>query len=71
MNVTAKVTLASKTLTTATVGLTFNADYGSGRNQEWAVNTPSLQLTMSVKPEVAELFELGGAYTLTFTPNED
>lgn len=53
------------------VDLFFGADYADGRNKEWAKWTPGLSLTVGVKPEVAEKFEVGEAYTLTFTPSED
>jgi hypothetical protein len=70
MNVTAKISLASKTESKDIVQLTFGADHLDGRNKEWAAFTPSLNLTMTVKPEVAALFTVGAAYTLTFTPQE-
>lgn len=50
--------------------LTFVPDYADGRNKEWAVATPALSLTMSVRPDVAAKFVPGGAYTLTFEPDE-
>ena len=51
------------------VGLGFNADYDDGRNKEWSKYTPAISVTMTVKPEVAEHFEMGQAFTLTFTPD--
>lgn len=76
MDVTAKVVVSSKQ--TANEGtayesvlLGFMPDYADGRNKEWSVATPALSLTMTVKPEVAEHFSQGAAYTLTFSPNED
>lgn len=48
--------------------LSFSPDYQDGRNQEWAVFTPSLSLQMTVKGDVADHFAPGGRYTLTFTP---
>ena len=76
MDVTAKVTLSSKSVNgegTAyeAVLLGFMPDYADGRNKAWAVATPSLSLSMTVKPEVAAYFHQGRAYTLTFSPNED
>lgn len=76
MNVTAKVTLSSKQTTgegTAyeAVMLGFMPDYADGRNKAWAIATPSLSLNMTVKPDVAEHFRQGAAYTLTFSPDED
>jgi len=76
MDVTAKVSLSTKQTSqegTAyeSVLLGFMPDYADGRNKAWSVATPSLSLSMSVKPDVAVHFELGRAYTLTFSPNED
>lgn len=51
--------------------LEFQADYSDGRNKEWAKNTPSLSVLMTVKAEVAERFEVGQPYTLQFVPSED
>lgn len=72
--VTAKVVLNHRSETGEGEGravtLTFNADYADGRNKEWAVATPALSLTMTVKGPVAERFEMGGRYTLGFTPEE-
>lgn len=58
--ITAKIKLESKQEQGGQVLLTFAPDYA-----------PGLSLTMGVKDEVAERFEVGGAYTLTFTPSED
>ena len=70
--VTAKVTCVRKdTGWQDSVALTFSPDYADGRNAEWAQATPSLSLTMTVKAEVAEHFELNGKYTLTFEPSDD
>lgn len=69
-NVTAKVALTSKERTGDQVKLSFHADYADGRNKAWAVATPSLQLAMTVKPEVSDLFELNGRYTLTFSKDD-
>lgn len=46
--------------------LVFGADYMDGRNKEWSVYTPALSLTMAVKGSVADRFEVGRTYTLTF-----
>jgi len=68
---TAKVKLASKEpLGTSQVTLRFEPDYQDDRNREWAEATPTLQLTMNVRGDVAENFE-PGAYTLTFEPTKD
>lgn len=50
------------------VGLEFHADYDDDRNKEWSKYTPALSLHMTVKPEVAERFEVGQAFTLVFEP---
>lgn len=50
--------------------LRFFPDYDDGRNKEWAAATPALSLTMTVKPEVAERFEVGAHYTLTFSQED-
>jgi hypothetical protein len=75
ITVTAKVKCTGKTQTEpgddGQVNLTFGADYEDGRNAEWAKYTPGLSLTMGVKASVAEHFEQGGAYTLTFTPEQE
>lgn len=70
MSITAKVVLSSKVEQGDQVILSFGADYADGRNKEWAKYTPGLSLTMGVLPEVAEKFEVGGKYTLTFEPSE-
>lgn len=66
--VTAKVQLAQKNAYIGGVTLTFMADYVDGRNKEWAESTPSLTYEMQVKASVAELFQIGGKYTVTFEP---
>ena len=66
--ITAKVKLAVRTTDGESVSLTFTADYADERNKEWAKYTPYLNLTMGVKPEIAEKFEVGTAYTLQFVP---
>lgn len=49
----------------------FYADYMDGVNKAWAAATPTLNLDMTVNGEVADFFEQGGKYTLTFARNED
>lgn len=75
VNITAKIKCQAADVQAAgtaheQVLLTFVPDYDDDRNKEWARFTPGLSLTMGVKPEVAELFEPGARYTLTFTPEE-
>ena len=73
-SVTAKVFCSGKSFSASKgagpsgASVTFACDYADGRNKEWAQYTPSLSLTMQVKNP--DLFELGRAYTLTFTPDE-
>lgn len=49
----------------ATVG--FMPDYADGRNQQWALATPHLELRMTLRGDVADCIEPGKCYTLTFT----
>lgn len=72
--VTAKIVCQSKTETgegddrQATV--TFAPDYADGRNAEWARWTPGLSLTIGLRGSVADRFEQGKPYTLTFTEED-
>lgn len=50
--------------------VTFVPDYADGRNKEWALYTPGLSLTICLKGAVADRFEQGKAYTLTFTEED-
>lgn len=52
------------------VNVAFVPDYADDRNKEWARWTPGLSLTMGLKGAVADQFEVGKAYTLTFTPED-
>lgn len=52
------------------VALTFVADYDDGRNKEWSLYTPSLNLQMTVRGDIAERFEPGQTFLLAFTPEE-
>lgn len=51
--------------------IAFMPDYGEGRNASWAAATPNLQLTLTVREDVAQLFTVGASYTLTFTPEAE
>lgn len=51
--------------------VSFAPDYADGRNKEWSLYTPSLSLSMTLKGDVADRFEAGAAYTLTFTESEE
>lgn len=53
------------------VAVSFLPDYQDGRNKEWSLYTPSLSLTMTLKGEVADRFEVGTAYTLSFEKSDD
>lgn len=70
--VTAKITCQSKTESgegnDRQVQVAFIPDYADGRNKEWSRWTPSLSLSMTLKGAVADRFEQGKAYTLTFEP---
>ena len=65
--ITAVATLYTKGASNAgQTPLTFSADYNDERNKAWAKYTPGLSLNMHVIDEVAEGFEQGGRYLLTF-----
>ena len=49
-----------------TVSMTFSANYRDSRNKEWSKYTPTLNIAMTVLPEVANRFNVGDAFTLTF-----
>lgn len=70
--VTAKVICNSKLITGAgehrQAVVKFAADT-SPENKEWSLYTPVLMLEMTLKGGVADRFEPGQAYTLTFEPN--
>jgi hypothetical protein len=75
MSVTAKIECQSKTAQSEgteqeQVQLTFVADYTDGRNKEWSRYTPALSLSMTVLPSVADRFQVGNAYTLTFDESD-
>ncbi len=73
--ITAKIQCQSKLETgdgdKRQTALTFVPDYTDGRNAEWALYTPGLALTMTVKGIVGDRFEQGKAYTLTFEESDD
>lgn len=48
--------------------LAFYADYADERNKAWAKYTPALSLMMTVLDSVAEGFDHGGTYLLSFEP---
>lgn len=69
--VTAKVACNSKFITGAgehrQAVVKFSADM-SLENKEWALYTPALTLEMTLRGDVADRFEPGQAFTLTFEP---
>lgn len=71
MSITAKIVCNSKLITGAgehrQAKVDFSANVGP-ENAEWAKYTPSLQLSMVLNGAVADRFEPGNAYTLTFDP---
>jgi len=73
--ITAKVTCTSKNETgegdKRQVAVSFLPDYADGRNKEWSLYTPALSLSMTLKGEVADRFQQGKAYTLTFEESAD
>lgn len=74
MKTTAKVILNSKLESgvgeNRQVQAGFSANYAGGANSEWAIYTPSLALQMNLKGAVADQFEIGQEYTLTFEKSE-
>ncbi|GGH93793.1 hypothetical protein ACFFGR_09250 [Arthrobacter liuii] len=68
---TAVVTLHTKGESSAgQKALNFIADYSDERNKAWAKYTPGLSAQMHVTDAVAERFEQGGRYLLTFQREE-
>lgn len=53
------------------VSLSIGPDYADGANAEWAKYTPTLSLSMNVLPSVAENFNVGDKFTLTFEKSTD
>lgn len=51
--------------------VSFTPDYQDGRNKEWSLATPHLNLQMTLNGHAADLFEQGHAYTLQFVENHD
>lgn len=73
--VTAKIKCTSKGSESGegedrTVLVSFGPDYADGANAEWARWTPGLSLSMGLRGAVADRFEVGKAYTLTFESGE-
>lgn len=71
-NITAKVKCSySKEDQPGFTRLEFSPDYQDSRNQEWAAATPTISISMVVKNDIAEHFEFGQAYTLTFSKDSE
>jgi hypothetical protein len=74
MSVTAKIICNGKTESgegdNRQVNVSFHADYADGRNKDWARFTPGLSLTIGLRGSVADKFEAGKSYILTFTPED-
>lgn len=72
MAVTAKVVCNSKLITGSgehrQAVVQFSAD-ASPENKEWSLYTPALQLQMTLRGDVADRFEPGATYTLSFEAN--
>lgn len=70
MATTAKVLCYSKTLSSHQTSVRFMADYQDGRNKEWASATPALDFNITLRPDVADRFDLGNGYLVTFEEAE-
>lgn len=68
--ITAKVKVHKTPAYEGQVRLDVTADYTDERNKEWATATPVVSATLIVREEVADRFEQGAAYTLTFTKED-
>lgn len=73
--VTAKIKCQSKTERgegeDRQVLVSFAPDYDDGKNKEWSLYTPHLSLSMTLRGSVADRFEQGKSYTLTFEENPE
>ena len=47
--------------------VSFGPDYAKGANAEWAESTPGFNLAITMKREIADRFEVGGHYEISFT----
>lgn len=46
-------------------------DYEDGRNSEWALATPGINIGMNLRPEIAARFNQGDKVTVTFHVDEE
>jgi hypothetical protein len=53
------------------VQVTFSPDYQNDRNKDWAVATPALSLSMTMRADVANQFEQGEAIDMILSRNPD
>ena len=65
--VTAAATLHTKHASVDGVtGMIFAADYNDPRNKEWSKYTPVLSINMAVLDDVADEFQAGETYLVSF-----
>ena len=55
----------------SSVDLELYADYANGANEEWSAATPSIRITMTVKPELDTFFKSGQSFELVFKPIDE
>lgn len=53
------------------VVVNLTADYQDGRNREWSLYTPSLNLNMTLRGDVADKFSIGKVFTFQFVDGEE
>jgi hypothetical protein len=72
--ITAKVKCTSKTPSgegdERQAVVIFMPDYADGKNKEWSLYTPALALSMTLKGDVADRFEVNKSYTIQFVDGE-
>ncbi len=74
IRMSAKLNCASKTESGVgddrQVTVTFGADYADGRNKEWARFTPSANVSIVLKGELGDRYQIGKSYVM-FIQEED
>lgn len=71
-HVTAKLKVAGKTqVGSDQTQVSFQPDYQDDRNKDWAVATPALNLSMTMRTDIADLFTQGEALDMTLSRNPD
>lgn len=69
--ITARVRVSNKVpIDTTQSVVSFYGDYANGANNEWAIATPVLDFRMYMKTEVANNFNVGESYAVTFESRE-